>query len=51
MAQKQIKINQNDQAFIKNVNPLQLAIQQRREKLTKNDVNSDESDNEWSDDD
>jgi hypothetical protein len=51
VAQKQIKINQNDQAFIKNVNPLQLAIQQRREKLTKNDVNSDESDNEWSDDD
>ena len=49
--QRPIKINQNDQTFIKNINPLQLAIQQRREKLTKNDVNSDESENEWSDDD
>jgi hypothetical protein len=46
-----ITINKNETSFIKNTNNLQLAIQQRREKLTKNQVDSDESDNDWSDDD
>lgn len=46
-----LKINQNDQSVIKDSNILQLAIKQRREKLTQNDVNSDDSENEWSDDD
>lgn len=46
-----VKVNQAETGFIKNMNPLQLAIQQRREKIIKGNVSSEESGNEWSDDD